>query len=84
MTQFNSNIYTDPQKYLSLSAKTLLNELQYITTCKVSLEYNMLLPDCSNALRQLFNLSCIYLFVCLFGFNVDFKHLRSYQDGACL
>ena len=23
-------------------------------------------------------------FVCLFGFNVAFKHLRSYQDGACL
>ena len=21
---------------------------------------------------------------CLFGFNVAFKHLRSYHDGACL
>ena len=25
-----------------------------------------------------------YLFVCLFGFNVALKHLRSYHDGACL
>ena len=24
------------------------------------------------------------LFVCLFGFNVALKHLRSYHDGACL
>ena len=24
------------------------------------------------------------LFICLFGFNVAFKHLRSYRDGACL
>ena len=24
------------------------------------------------------------LFVCLLGFNVAFKHLRSYLDGACL
>ena len=24
------------------------------------------------------------LFVCLFGFNVAFKHLWSYRDGACL
>ena len=23
-------------------------------------------------------------FVCLFGFNVALKHLRSYHDGACL
>ena len=23
-------------------------------------------------------------FFCLFGFNVDLKHLRSYHDGACL
>ena len=23
-------------------------------------------------------------FVCLFGFNVAFKHLRSYRDGAFL
>ena len=25
----------------------------------------------------------LFLFLCLFGFNVVFKHLRSYQDGAC-
>ena len=25
-----------------------------------------------------------YMFVCLFGFNVALKHLRSYHDGACL
>ena len=24
------------------------------------------------------------LFVCLFGFNVALKHLRSYHDGVCL
>ena len=24
------------------------------------------------------------LFVCLFGFNVAFRHLRSDRDGACL
>ena len=24
------------------------------------------------------------LFVCLFGFNVAFKHLRSYHNSACL
>ena len=27
---------------------------------------------------------CCSMFVCLFGFNVAFKHLRSYHDGACL
>ena len=27
---------------------------------------------------------CKCLFVCLFGVNVAFKHLRSYHDGTCL
>ena len=26
----------------------------------------------------------IFLNICLFWFNVAFKHLRSYRDGACL
>ena len=26
----------------------------------------------------------VNVFVCLFGFNVALKHLRSYHDGACL
>ena len=26
----------------------------------------------------------LFSFVCLFGFNIAFKHLRSYRDGACL
>ena len=25
-----------------------------------------------------------FCFLCLFGFNVAFKHLRSYLEGACL
>ena len=29
-------------------------------------------------------LTTLLCFVCLFGFNVALKHLRSYHDGACL
>ena len=30
-----------------------------------------------------FQIANLCLFVCLFGFNVALKHLRSYHDGAC-
>ena len=39
------------------------------------------------SLRHLENNSISYpllLVVCLFGFDIAFKHLRSYHDGACL
>ena len=46
--------------------------------------------DCAVGFRQgevlspLMSSLFIDLFVCLFGFNVALKHLRSYHDGACL
>ena len=42
--------------------------------------------DIFTSVSYLFELENVLkcLFVCLFGFNVAFKHLRSYRDGACL
>ena len=40
--------------------------------------------QCSTMIEAGTGMCAIILFVCLFGFNVAFKHLRSYREGACL
>ena len=40
--------------------------------------------QCSSMIVTGTGMCAIIWFDCLFGFNVAFKHLKSYRDGACL
>ena len=58
-------------------SRKCLNQM-FLSYIKPILEYADVVWDVWSPLGD------IRLFVCLFGFNVALKHLRSYHDGACL